>query len=159
MGELFPGLSVGEAYTGTFSVDPDATVVRDFGTAADYDGSFFGLTIEGNSYSVLDFNVWSTGFDGVEFDFVVPTASGNSIGFLSLRSTADLYSSPDVPTSYDFANFDQLARVSVRDFDNAPFEDVSDRGSVIGIAAIPEPSGALLSLVGIVAIGFRRRRS
>jgi hypothetical protein len=128
LGTLFPGLLVGESYTGTFTLDEDATPILVNPGSSSYDPTNFEVTIEGTSYNVTTFTVWSSGPpDGFEFsiDF-----GGNAFGFLSLRATADIYSSPSVPTSVNISDFDVLARVSALDIDS-----IEDSGSITSIDA------------------------
>ncbi len=105
---LFPGKSIGESYSGRFTVDPAATVITAAPDYARYDGSLFDVTIEGTSYNVNNFSVWGSAPGGVEFNF--DTGNGSS-SFFSLRSTNDLYTSADVPTSFNVSDFDELAQI------------------------------------------------
>ncbi len=155
LGALFPGKSVGDTYSGSFTVDPTASVVSSTPAAANYDGSFFDVTIEGRSYEVHVFNVWSGIYaDGVEFDFFF--APGET-GFLSLRSTANIYDTPDVPTSYDANDFDELAQIHAS---ICPSCSLSYRSSVdtISVHASPEPNTFILVTLGILGMSCRLRK-
>jgi hypothetical protein len=143
---LFPGKSIGDSYAGTFTVDPNAPVLQDYGTARNYDGDFFSVTVEDTSYSILVFNVW---LNGVEFDIKV----GSEFAFLSLRSTTNLYANPDVPTSYDIGEFDELASIRLPDPPNG-----DDHGSILAISSVvPEPASVVLFAFGSIAVMWWRR--
>jgi hypothetical protein len=146
---LYLGKSIGDHYSGTFTVDPGASVADDYGDIRTYEGSYFGVTVEGVLYPVERFTVWPT---GVEFMLVV----GNNGAFLSLRSVAPIYSSPDVPTSYNINDFDDLSQVAVFDFGGGWDED---RGSILAISApAPEPNACAMLIAGIAAFSHARSR-
>ena len=159
-GTLFPGKSVDDAFSGSFTVDTNATVTASSSGWADYAGSTFDVTIEGVSFVVTSFSVWSSSFDdGVQFS--IPTISEH--GYLSLRSHSDILTTNDVPTSYNIPDFDSIADVSFVDVHDSFNQD---RGVITSItlraSAVPEPTSLLVwSLLGTVGIAaaYRRRRA
>jgi hypothetical protein len=156
-GILFPAKNVGDSYSGSFTLDTNAlqTFLNPGGTTADYTGAF-NVTIESVPYSVTRFTVFSGGSDGFEFGF----GSGSNV--LTLRSSADIYSSPAVPTEVDLAEMDALARVE--SVSSTPFPAFTfDRGSITALTErvlqqVPEPATALLLGAGFAAGLISRRR-
>lgn len=151
LGTLFAGKSIGDAYSGSFTVDPNAAILNTSANAATYDGSTFDLTVEGVSHNVTEFRVWNSSppGGGVQFSF----DDGNGPGFLALRSTSDLYASTDVPTSFDITDFDSHARVQqLIDCDL-----LSAEGSIDEIKFIPEPLSIALLGIGALCMASRRR--
>jgi hypothetical protein len=153
---LFPGKNTGDAYSGSFTLDTDATqgFISEDGTIAAYSGDF-DVTIESVSYPIVNFLVLSSGpfpgaSDGFEFYFDL----GVLTGFLGLRSSSDLWALPLVPGAVDLAVMDEVAEVALTDY------DVYDRGSITTLSGpIPEPATALLLAAGLAVLASRRRVS
>ncbi len=99
-GILFPTKNVGAPFAGSFALDTNATQTQLAVDYATYSGAF-GLTIDSVPYPVLVLRVWSGGpaTIGAPDGFEIGANIGGSTGYLSLRSSLDIYSAPLVPTS------------------------------------------------------------
>ena len=158
-GILFPTKNVGDPFSGSFSLDTNATPTVTSVDYASYAGGTFGLTIDAVSYPVYSFRVWSGGPanvsapDGVEFS----ANFGGSTGFLSLRSSLDIYAAPLVPSTIDLGDMDVLAQVSL-DTGGIFNNTYHDRGTLLSLEAVPEPGTALLTGLGLAMLASSRRR-
>jgi hypothetical protein len=155
LGILFPEhLSVGQSYHGSFTIDLDAALVslENEDTVATYQGAF-DVSIEGVTFDVYHLRVWSSGPSGADDGFELAFEAGIAGGFLSLRSSQDLYSFPEIPTSVDVAEMDALALVSAVDHDPLP-PHLADGGS---ITYVPEPARVASALAAVAALAARWR--
>ena len=153
-GTLFPGKSVGDSYSGSFTLDTDAAKTGDFPAvgSSTYSGTTMALSIEGTSYVVNSLTVWADNSkvdEGIQLSFGPSGSSGN----LSLRSSADIFADTSIPTSLDLSVFDEDA--SVKYF--TAEKDV-DAGTITSLSSVPEPTTLALLSLGLAGLGFTRRR-
>lgn len=152
-GILFPGKSVGDTYSGSFTVDNPPTAIYSGAGVEVYDFGF-NLKIEG-----FDAHVFQVEYsydnpsvlDGIEIYF-------NSGGALSLRSSADIYTSAVFPTNFNFSDFDVFALVNLAD--PSGLSPNIDRGSItasVETVAMPEPGALAVLCLGVAGLGFARR--
>lgn len=158
LGALFPGKSVGQHYHGTFTIDPAAELValENQNTVATWEGAF-GVSIDGVSLDADFLRVWSDGPTGIDDGFELPFVAGGQGGYLSLRSSEQLYLFPLIPTSVDLADMDTVASVGASDFSpTPPFEE--DRAT---ITFVPEPeraAGLTATMALLACSGYARGR-
>ena len=153
-GLLFSGKSIGDTYSGSFTVDNPPTAsysgtgieVYDYGFALEIEG--FTATVFQVEYSYNNPSVP----DGIEIYF-------NSGGALTLRSSADIFTSAAFPTSFDFSDFDDIAGINVQD--PLGISPNVDRGSINTsgeTVAMPEPGALTVLCLGLAGLGFARRK-
>jgi hypothetical protein len=154
LGVLFPGKNPGDSYSGSFTLDTNATqgFISDDGAIAAYSGGF-DVTIESVSYPIVNVLVFSSGpFPGASDGFELYFDLGILTGFLGMRSSSDIYAFPLVPGAVDLADMDEVFEVALTDYDHY------DRGSITTLSdPIPEPATALLLAAGLATLASRRR--
>ena len=152
-GLLFAGKSVGDTYSGSFTVDHPPTAsysgagveVYDYGFTLQIEG--FVATVFQVEYSYDNPSVP----DGIEIFF-------NSGGALTLRSSADIFTSAAFPTSFDFSDFDDIAWVNLAD--PSGLSPNIDRGSIAPsgeTVALAEPGALAVLCLGLAGLGLARR--
>lgn len=153
-GLLFSGKSIGDTYSGSFTVDNPPTASYS-GTGVEVYDYGFTLEIEGFTATVFQ----------VEYSYDNPSVPDgiaiyfNSGGALTLRSSADIYTSAAFPTSFDFSDFDDIAGINVAD--PLGISPNVDRGSINTsgeTVAMPEPGALAVLCLGLAGLGFARRK-
>jgi hypothetical protein len=152
-GVLFPAKSVGQTFHGSFTIDTDA-LLESVGAGNDYATytGEFAVVIEGVSFPVSVLQVWSSGPTGIDDGFQLTFSLGPAIGFLSLRSTHEIYLLPVVPTAVDLAGMNSLADVELGEF-----YPQFDLDSAV-IEQLPEANGAMSALAASAALVASRVR-
>ncbi len=151
-GLLFSGKSVGDTYSGSFTVNNPPTASYS-GAGVEVYNSGFTLEIEGFNTFVfqVEYSYDNPSVpDGIEIFF-------NSGGALTLRSSADIFTSAAFPTSFDFSDFDDIAQVNLAD--PSGISPNVDRGSItasVETVALPEPGALAVLCLGLAGLGFTR---
>ncbi|MDP6345982.1 MAG: hypothetical protein QF578_07795 [Alphaproteobacteria bacterium] len=156
---LFPSKVVGDSYSGSFTLDTDATLTSlstpGDGAVATYVGNF-GMTIEGASYAVSSARVQtrSLASDGIQLNFAV----GANFGQLKLFGFGFFFAGDySVPASLPpIAEFDHTAAVFA--FNASNTFDIASITGLSGPTAIPAPGGLPLVALGLIAIAMVRGR-
>jgi len=152
-GLLFTGKSVGDTYSGSFTVDNPPTASFS-GTGVEVYNSGFTLEIEGFNAFVfqVEYSYDNPSVpDGIEIYF-------NSGGALTLRSSADIFTSAAFPTNFNFSDFDDIAQVNLADPSN--ISPNVDRGSItapVEPVALAETGTLAVLCLGLVGLGLARR--
>lgn len=158
VGLLFPGKSVGDAFTGTATIDTDPSLVALTAVSGQFAGDF-DLTIDGVLYDNVDFFVFDDlgPVDGVRWQVVSSNPVFNVIN-LDLRSVSlEFTSISGVPLLLPaFSNFDQAAEISL----STSIQDVGSLTS-FGLQQTGVPAPATLGLFGfgLICLKLRRRFS
>jgi hypothetical protein len=97
--------------------------------------------------------VWSSGPGGASDGFELSYSAGGETGYVSLRSSSEIFTLAAVPSTVDLADMDEMA--SVRVTSSPPFF-TSDEGQ---LTFLPEPESASLGIAAAAAIAGLRVRS
>ena len=153
-GVLFGDKMAGQTFLGSFAIDREAMLesIGGGGQTTSWSGEF-AVTIEGVSYPATLFRVWSSGPTGAPDGFEFSLLVGGASGFLSLRSSQDLYDQPLLPTEVEIADMDILAEIRLNP--NLP-TFATDTGA---ITFVPEAGPATLGGGTAAALAVLRLRA
>jgi MYXO-CTERM domain-containing protein len=128
-----------------------------FNSGLDTVGGGVEVTIEGDPSQLYEVNIWATGYNGQG----TMTASLNGATEVSLVSQE--YGSTKAPTLFTFrfqpdSASDQLTLKYVLTAENANVINSHVGIQAITVSAVPEPGRALLGMLALSTLAFKRRR-
>jgi hypothetical protein len=154
VGTLFGSKLPGQTFDGSFTLDTTATLtaIGDSGNYTTWSGGF-AVVVEGVSHPVVNVAVWSSGPGGAADGFELAYMVDGETGYVSLRSSSDIYTLAAVPTTVDLADMDEIANVRIASDFPVP---ASDEGQ---LTFLPEPECASLGIAAAATVACLRVRS